>query len=63
VIFDAVRTAFPQEKPVGMKLSGTDWVGGGWHQKQSITLAVELKRYVPIGLRVPQAASQRFKRL
>jgi 2,4-dienoyl-CoA reductase-like NADH-dependent reductase (Old Yellow Enzyme family) len=45
VIFDPVRTAFPPEKPVGMKLSVTDWVGGGWDQKQSIALAVELKRH------------------
>ncbi len=43
-VFEAVRAAFPPERPVGMKLSVTDWVAGGWDQEQSIVLAAELKR-------------------
>src|SRR6476619_6932698 len=28
-VFDAVRAAFPGDKPVGVKVSATDWVEGG----------------------------------
>lgn len=42
-VFDAVRTAFPADRPVGMRLSATDWVAGGWDLPQTITLAAALK--------------------
>ncbi len=29
-IFDAVRAAFPADKPVWVRISATDWVPGGW---------------------------------
>ena len=29
-VFDAVRAAFPAERPVWMRISATDWVPGGW---------------------------------
>ena len=38
-VFDAVRAAFPREKPVGMRISASDWVDGGWDIDQSIELA------------------------
>jgi 2,4-dienoyl-CoA reductase-like NADH-dependent reductase (Old Yellow Enzyme family) len=44
-VFDAVRAAFPPDKPVGMKLSVTDWVEGGWDQEQTIALAAALKQH------------------
>ena len=34
---------FRQHKPVGIKLSATDWVDGGWDLAQTIELAKELK--------------------
>jgi NADPH2 dehydrogenase len=43
-VFDAVRAAFPQQKPVGIKVSSTDWVDGGWDIAQTIELAKELKK-------------------
>jgi 2,4-dienoyl-CoA reductase-like NADH-dependent reductase (Old Yellow Enzyme family) len=42
-VFDAVRAAFPSNKPVGIKVSATDWVEGGWDIAQTIELAKELK--------------------
>ncbi|QXX73374.1 NADH:flavin oxidoreductase/NADH oxidase [Methylovirgula sp. HY1] len=42
-IFDAVRAAFPAERPVGVRISGTDWVDGGWDLQQTIAFAKELK--------------------
>ncbi len=42
-VFDAVRAAFPANKPVGVKISATDWVEGGWDLAQSIEFAKELK--------------------
>jgi 2,4-dienoyl-CoA reductase-like NADH-dependent reductase (Old Yellow Enzyme family) len=43
-VFDAVREAFPPHKPIGVKVSATDWVGGGWDLAQTIELAHELKQ-------------------
>ena len=42
-IFAAVRAAWPQDKPLGVRISATDWVEGGWDLAQSLTLARELK--------------------
>jgi 2,4-dienoyl-CoA reductase-like NADH-dependent reductase (Old Yellow Enzyme family) len=42
-VFEAVRAAFPSHKPVGVKISATDWVEGGWDLAQSIEYVKELK--------------------
>jgi NADPH2 dehydrogenase len=41
-IVDAVRQAFPDDRPVGVKLSVTDWVPGGWDVGQSVALTTAL---------------------
>jgi 2,4-dienoyl-CoA reductase-like NADH-dependent reductase (Old Yellow Enzyme family) len=41
-VFDAVREAYPAERPVTMRVSGTDWVDGGWDIEQTICFASEL---------------------
>lgn len=43
-VFDAVRAAFPADKPVTMRVSGTDWVPGGWDVEQTIAFAQALER-------------------
>jgi NADPH2 dehydrogenase len=43
-VFEAVRTAFPPAKPVGVKVSATDWVEGGWDLAQTIEFARALKQ-------------------
>jgi 2,4-dienoyl-CoA reductase-like NADH-dependent reductase (Old Yellow Enzyme family) len=43
-VFDAVRAAFPADKPVGVRVSATDWVDGGWDIEQTIAFAKELKK-------------------
>jgi 2,4-dienoyl-CoA reductase-like NADH-dependent reductase (Old Yellow Enzyme family) len=43
-IFEAVRAAFPPAKPVGVKVSATDWVDGGWNLAQTVEYAKELKK-------------------
>ncbi|MDR5786032.1 MULTISPECIES: NADH:flavin oxidoreductase/NADH oxidase [unclassified Caballeronia] len=43
-IFDAVRAAFPADKPVGVRVSATDWVEGGWSIEDTIAFAAELKK-------------------
>jgi 2,4-dienoyl-CoA reductase-like NADH-dependent reductase (Old Yellow Enzyme family) len=42
-LFDAVRAVVPHHKPVGVKVSATDWVEGGWDLAQTIELVRELK--------------------
>ena len=43
-VFEAIRAAFPADKPVGIKVSATDWVEGGWDLPQAIELARQLKK-------------------
>jgi len=43
-VFDAVRAAFPHDKPVGIRVSCTDWVEGGWDLPQTIEFAQALKQ-------------------
>jgi 2,4-dienoyl-CoA reductase-like NADH-dependent reductase (Old Yellow Enzyme family) len=43
----AVRSAWPKELPLFLRISATDWVGGGWDVDQSVKLAGELK---PMGV-------------
>jgi 2,4-dienoyl-CoA reductase-like NADH-dependent reductase (Old Yellow Enzyme family) len=35
-VFEAVREEWPADKPVGMRLSATDWVDGGWTVDDSV---------------------------
>ncbi len=42
-VFDAVRAAFPADRPVTMRVSGTDWVEGGWDIEQTIHFARALE--------------------
>jgi 2,4-dienoyl-CoA reductase-like NADH-dependent reductase (Old Yellow Enzyme family) len=39
----AVRDVWPQEKPVFVRISATDWVENGWDLEQSVELARRLK--------------------
>jgi 2,4-dienoyl-CoA reductase-like NADH-dependent reductase (Old Yellow Enzyme family) len=43
-IYDAVRAVFPDKKPIGVRVSATDWVEGGWDVAQTIEFALELKK-------------------
>jgi 2,4-dienoyl-CoA reductase-like NADH-dependent reductase (Old Yellow Enzyme family) len=43
-VFEATRAAFPHDKPVGIRVSATDWVEGGWDLEQTVVFAQELKR-------------------
>jgi 2,4-dienoyl-CoA reductase-like NADH-dependent reductase (Old Yellow Enzyme family) len=42
-VFDAVRAAVPDERPVSVRVSGTDWADGGWDIEQTIALAQALE--------------------
>jgi 2,4-dienoyl-CoA reductase-like NADH-dependent reductase (Old Yellow Enzyme family) len=43
-VFDAVRAAVSPEMVVGMRISASDWVEGGWDLEQSTVLARELEQ-------------------
>ncbi|TAL93558.1 MAG: NADH:flavin oxidoreductase/NADH oxidase [Paraburkholderia sp.] len=43
-ILDIVRAAFPADKPVGVRVSATDWVEGGITLEDTIAFAHELKK-------------------
>jgi 2,4-dienoyl-CoA reductase-like NADH-dependent reductase (Old Yellow Enzyme family) len=42
-VFDVVRAVFPREKPVTMRVSGTDWADGGWTIEETIVFAQALE--------------------
>ncbi|MFC0388431.1 NADH:flavin oxidoreductase/NADH oxidase [Muricoccus vinaceus] len=42
-VFEAVRAAFPAERPVWMRISATDWVPGGWDIEGTVALSLALK--------------------
>jgi 2,4-dienoyl-CoA reductase-like NADH-dependent reductase (Old Yellow Enzyme family) len=42
-VFDAVRDAFPAERSVTVRVSGTDWADGGWDAEQTVAFAVALE--------------------
>ncbi len=42
-VFSAVRAAWPERKPLGVRISATDWVEGGWSLDDSVVLAQRLK--------------------
>jgi 2,4-dienoyl-CoA reductase-like NADH-dependent reductase (Old Yellow Enzyme family) len=43
-VFDAIRAEVSPEMVVGMRISATDWVDGGWDLAQSTVLAGELEK-------------------
>lgn len=42
-VFEAVRAAMPDELPLGIRISATDWVDGGWEIEQSVAFAKALQ--------------------
>ncbi len=42
-VFAAVRAAWPEHKPLGIRISATDFVEGGWTLEDSIAFAHELR--------------------
>lgn len=43
-IYEAIRAVIPERKPIGMRISATDWVEGGWSLDDSVALGKELKK-------------------
>src|SRR5690606_3299690 len=44
MVAKAVREVIPQNLPLFVRISATDWVEGGWDEKQSAELVKELKK-------------------
>lgn len=42
-VFAAVRRVWPDDKPLGVRVSATDWVPGGWDVEQTLAFARALK--------------------
>lgn len=41
-IFDTVRAAWPEDRPLGLRFSATDWIDGGWDLESSVKYAQAL---------------------
>jgi 2,4-dienoyl-CoA reductase-like NADH-dependent reductase (Old Yellow Enzyme family) len=42
-VFATMRSAWPEHKPMGVRVSATDWVDGGWDVSHTVALARSLK--------------------
>jgi 2,4-dienoyl-CoA reductase-like NADH-dependent reductase (Old Yellow Enzyme family) len=42
-VFSAMRAAWPAAKPIGMRISATDWIAGGWTPEESLVFCERLK--------------------
>jgi 2,4-dienoyl-CoA reductase-like NADH-dependent reductase (Old Yellow Enzyme family) len=42
-VFEAMRTEWPSERPMGLRVSATDWVDGGWDADQAVRFARALE--------------------
>jgi NADPH2 dehydrogenase len=42
-VFSALRAAWPEHKPLGARITGTDWLDGGVTIEEAVRLAQELK--------------------
>ena len=44
-VFDAVRRVWPQDKPLGIRINGTDWDDDGINIDEAVAFAAALKRH------------------
>jgi NADPH2 dehydrogenase len=42
-VFEAVRDAWPGDRPLGIRISASDWIDGGWDLESSVALALALE--------------------
>lgn len=42
-VFEAMRAAWPADRPMGVRVSATDWIEGGWSLSDTLALAGALK--------------------
>ena len=42
-VFQAVRAAWPEDRPLGVRVSATDWIDGGWTPEETLVFARALK--------------------
>ena len=60
-VFDAVRAAWPAERPMSVRISATDWVEGGFDDDDAVVVARALKEHgadiidVSTGMTAPDA--------
>ena len=38
-VFEAVRAVWPQDRPLGARVSATDWIDGGWTPEETVVFA------------------------
>ncbi len=43
-VFEVVRAIWPEERPLGVRFSATDWIDGGWDIESSIVYCKELMK-------------------
>jgi len=42
-VVEAVRTSWPEAKPLFIRISATDWIEGGWTVEDSVRMAAKVK--------------------
>jgi len=44
-VFDAVRADWPEDRPLGVRFSATDWIDGGWNLEDALAYCEALKAH------------------
>lgn len=44
-VFDAVRAVWPAERPLGARVSATDWIDAGWTPEETVAFAKAMKAH------------------
>ncbi|MEL6297149.1 MAG: NADH:flavin oxidoreductase/NADH oxidase [Pseudomonadota bacterium] len=44
-VFDAVRAEWPEDRPLGVRFSATDWIDGGWDLNEALAYCEALKAH------------------
>ena len=44
-VFDAVRAEWPEDRPLGVRFSATDWIEGGWQLEDSLAYCEALQAH------------------
>jgi 2,4-dienoyl-CoA reductase-like NADH-dependent reductase (Old Yellow Enzyme family) len=67
-VYDAIRAVWPDELPIGIRVSATDWIEGGWDVGDTVELAKALeagsirRRKSPLALGIRRPSPPRSRR-
>ena len=62
-IFDAVRAVWPEDRPLLVRVSASDWVEGGWDLEQTAQFAEQLQEHGCSAIHVSSGGNSPFQKI